>query len=378
MSRRLGPEEAKYWLLSQARPFNIVLALGIEDWKPVARPELPSVHYDLDGLPRWTKGSSAGHFETVLGRWLDVAQAELNEPVGGPHQPPWRMVLVQEPNGLAVLLLTLNHALVDARGGLVLLTHLIEGRPVPIQPPSFEELLAVEAYPEPSMADEVMEWWSQSWKERLRTLDLLQVAALLPVPRPTVLQARMIDPTTFSVLRQRCRQQNSTVHGAIVAALTEHDTPARTSHAVDMRRFLPDPFSTEAWFAMSHIQTTSPLPGTFWQRSRQASQSIRLHLADGSAGFSLLELQRTLQSPEVQNFQAPPTTVSNSGRMALPSGPHGRGTWFMALAGGNAGGRVLAVGGSGPELRLVSATPDDMDPLPLDRIEASLRGALSA
>lgn len=377
MSRRLGPEETKYWLLGLSQPFNIVLALGVEGWRAPPGMAFPSAGTGADGLPRWTTPNGDGLILARQGPWIEAAEAALAQPLGRVGNAPWQLTVVEERGGM-VLLLAFSHALADARGGLALLSRLLEGQPLPPQPPSFEELLSPEAYPAPAVADEVLAWWSRRLSERLRSLDPMRLAGLLPRPPATRLQLSMLEAPLFHLLRQRCRQEATTLHGAVVTAVVEAGAHSRLGHAIDMRRFLPAPFAAEAWFGLSHLTTAAPEPGPFWTRARHARALLQQGLATGLAGAALAELPRTLVAATVRAITAPPLTVSNNGRLPLPVGPHGRATWFMALAGANAGAPVLTVDGSGEDLKLVAAVPENGPSLPLEEIVGRLAFAVSA
>ncbi|WP_222184743.1 hypothetical protein [Geminicoccus harenae] len=376
MTRLLGPEEAKYWLLGHACPFNIVLAFGVEEWRAPDRLAVPVILPDADGLPRWGGPSVDGRIERGTGSWAQAAEALLCLPVGMAGAPAWRLRVVEEA-GETVVLLALHHALIDARGGLALVGHLLDGRFVPPLPPAFEELLADEAWPDPSVQDEVLGWWSRRMTGRLRSLDLAKLAALLPRPEPARLAVDRLPPVAFGRLRARCRSEGATLHGALVAALPA-DTGSKLGHAVDMRRFLPPPLAEEAWLALSHLETGLPAAGPFWERARAASDLVRTALASGAAGAALAELPRTLAGDRFVPPAAPPLTVSNGGRHDLPAGSHGRATWYMALAGANAGAPVLAASGAGEALLVASVTPAGRPPLPLDRLVEELAAAASA
>ena len=376
MTRPLGPEEAKYWLLGHSCPFNIVLAFGVEGWRAPDRLALPVIELDADGLPRWGAPSADGRTERGTGPWAEVAEALLHAPVGMAGAPAWRLSVVEEAGG-TVVLLALHHALTDARGGLALVGHLLDGRPLPPLPPSFEELLADEAWPDPSVQDEVLGWWSRHMTDRLRSLDLAKLAALLPSPEPACLAVDRLPPAAFDRLQARCRAEGTTLHGALVAALPT-GTASKLGHAVDMRRFLPPSLAGEAWLALSHLETELPDAAPFWERARAASTNVRTALASGAAGAALAELPRTLAGARFVPPAAPPLTVSNGGRQDLPAGSHGRATWYMALAGVNPGAPVLAASGSGEALLVASVTPASRPPLPLDRLVEKLAAAASA
>ena len=123
-----------------------------------------------DGLPRWTEPTRRWPILAQRGPWIEAAEAALAQPLGRAGAPPWQLSVVEDAGG-TVLLLAFSHALADARGGLALLARLLEGQPLPPQPPAFEELLSPEAYPAPALADEVLAWWSRRLSDRLRALD---------------------------------------------------------------------------------------------------------------------------------------------------------------------------------------------------------------
>ncbi|WP_027133352.1 hypothetical protein [Geminicoccus roseus] len=376
MSRRLGPEETKYWLLGQAQPFNIVLAAGIAGWRPPVALALPGIEL-ARGLPRWTAASPEGRIETATGPWPAVAQDLLRAPLPAAGGGAWRLALVDD--GMeTVLLLALPHALVDARGGLVLLERILAGAAIPAQPPSFEELLDEAAYPDPAHQDEVLGWWSRRVTERVRALDLAAIARLLPATAPARLTLATLDGPAFGRLQERCRNEETTLHGAVVAALVPEAGAGRLGHAVDMRRFLPEPLAGETWFALSSLVTPTPDAAGYWERARQARALVSAGLAAGEAGAALAELPRTLAAETRRSMARPPLTVSNGGRATLPSGPHGQATWYMALAGANAGGPVLSVSGAGERLMLASVVPDDQADLPVQAIARRLHEAASA
>lgn len=371
MSRRLGPEETKYWLLGLDRPFNIVLALGVEGWRPPPGLALPVVAVGMDGLPRWTEPRRDGTVLEQRGAWVEAAEAMLAQPLGGAGAAPWQLCTVKEDDQ-TVLLLSFSHALADARGGLALLSRLLAGEPMPPQPPAFEELLPPEVYPDAALADEVLGWWSRRLSDRLRSLDPARLADLLPRPPATRLQVMTLGPPMFRRLLHCCRQEAVTIHAAIVAALADTVACSSLGHAIDMRRFLAEPFAASTWFGLSHLATAAPEPAPFWARARRAAELLRHGLAAGQAGAALAELPLTLGGAAVRAIAAPPLTVSNNGRQPLPAGQYGRGTWFMALAGANAGAPVLSIDGSGDSLMLASAVPEGAPHLGLEAFLASL------
>ena len=144
----------------------------------------------------------------------------------------------------------------------------------------------------------------------------------------------------------------------MVAALAEAEPCAQLAHrAVDMQGS-SGTVRGRAWFGLSRLTTAVPAPAPFWARRGTLRALLQQGLTAGLAGAALAELPRTLGAATVQAIGTPPLTVSNNGRLPLPSGPHGRATWFMALAGANAGAPVLAVDGSGERLMLACAVPD--------------------
>uniref|UniRef100_UPI00135BF241 hypothetical protein n=1 Tax=Geminicoccus flavidas TaxID=2506407 RepID=UPI00135BF241 len=149
-------------------------------------------------------------------------------------------------------------------------------------------------------------------------------------------------------------------------------------HAVDMRRFLPPSLAGEAWLALSHLETGLPAAAPFWERARAASDLVRTALASGAASAALAELPLTLAGARIAQPAPPPLTISNGGRQDLPAGSHGRATWYMALAGANAGAPVLAASGTGEALLLASVTPASRPPLALDRLVEKLTASASA
>jgi hypothetical protein len=378
MSRRLGPEETKYWLLGHRRPFNIVLAMGIENWRPIDHFALPVVVLGHDGVPRWSEAASGGVVRSWRGPWTLAVEDELDQPVGRSGAPPWRLTIVDD-SGSTVLLLTLDHAVADGMGGHAILTRLLEGKPLPNQGPSFEELLLPEAYPAPDTADEVQDWWSRRLTARFRALEPGRLAGLLPSFGPTRVRSTRLGQAAFEALPARCRQEKTTLHGAVAAALTYCGVASdRLCHVVNMRRFLPAAFSDAIWFAPSVVQTPVSVDGSFWDRARQARKLLATEMETGAAGDALAELPRTLTATTARSPGRPPLTITNTGRLPLPEGPHGRATWYSGLASANAGAPVLVVSGTGSELLLVSCTPEDLPPLPIEQIAQRLAEAVSA
>jgi hypothetical protein len=295
--RPLGAFEELFWLLDQQRPVHFVMAAEVEgrttvdDWRRALdlvqqRHPLFSVRIErnAENRPCFRKdGTNPIPLRVVqernaTQRWKFQAELELSIPFNPARAPLVRAVLLYEEQR-AVCLIAIHYSIADGRSVAFVIRDLLQalsGKPLarlPV-PPSLEEILGIASngvsYPgsdnEPPASGEQR---SSVFVNEANTRPRVKTLALT-----THLTSR---------LRERARQEGTTVHGALSSALAIacweifdelNGSPIRVMSPIDTRKLLG--LSEEC--AMRVGSGTVPIEPyeatTFWDIARSATTGL--------------------------------------------------------------------------------------------------------
>jgi hypothetical protein len=292
--RPLGSCEHLFWLLDQGSPMHFSLAAQIEGETTVGewRAALDRVQRRHPFFSVWIDKNGNGNpcFSLVpetpipirvvrsdsQPSWLTEMERELAVPFDAERAPLVRAVLMHEPHR-ATLILTAHHSIAD---GLSLSFAIrdtllaISGRPIDPLPvtPSMESMFdSAESGPigNASNVDE-----SEGMKP----------SVLLPQDgaKPRIRALRLSSELTAR-LRERARQEDTTVHGALCAALvlagsqvfTEwKETPVRVLSPIDARKLLGVGEDCGLFVSARTVSFQPDGHRAFWELARFAKSSL--------------------------------------------------------------------------------------------------------
>lgn len=228
-------------------------------------------------------------------QWLEIAEGELLQKFSDEFDPLCRITLLQtfEQSGQNELIVTFHHAIADGISALHFVHELLsyyqqlaEGSPIsPIESlpllPSLEQLLK-KCLSEISTADFTPAIPSHPLQSP--TLLIEQTAPV--VDRQTRLITRNLNQSITSQLKSRCRDEHTTVHGALCAAMilacvqqlsSQEPVLVSCSSSVNLRAScFPPVESSHLGFFNSNITTTHHAePNTnFWKLARECRSNI--------------------------------------------------------------------------------------------------------
>jgi hypothetical protein len=294
MIRPLGALEEFLWLIDQTRPAHFVIAAEVSgsttlsDWcraldSVQARHPLLSVRIarNKEDKPCFYQERTSIPFRVIQGpnatqRWESEAEVELSNPFDPTSVPLVRAVLLHEPER-AVCLLTVHHSIADGRSAVFVIRDLLQvisGKQVNRLPviSSVEEVLGVTSTstrypaPEPPCCSE-------------------RTAAFVTKEdtRPRI-KALSLTPPLTSQLRQRTRQEETTVHGALSAAFAlafreiasdPSASAVRIMSPIDARKRLGLGDDCGAMVASGTIFLEPSEGTTFWEVARSATSRLR-------------------------------------------------------------------------------------------------------
>lgn len=228
-------------------------------------------------------------------QWLEIAEGELLQKFSGEFDPLCRITLLQtcEQSGQNELIVTFHHAIADGISALhfvhELLSYyqqLVEERPIspidslPLMPP-LEQLLK-QCLSEIGSTDLTPATPSHSLQSP--TLLIEQTAPV--VDRQTRLILRKLNQDITSQIKSRCRDEQTTVHGVLCAAMIVACVKQLSSQApvfvscssnVNLRASCFPPVASEqlGCFVSSITTTHHAEPNTnFWELARECRSNI--------------------------------------------------------------------------------------------------------
>jgi hypothetical protein len=283
--RPLGILEKFFWLMDQTAPIHFSVAAEVEglttisDWRNALdavqrRHPLLSVSIDTaqNGSPYFRRVPDAAiplcvYADKAPSRWQSLLESELHTPIDTTQAPMIRATLIHQPRK-STLILTAQHSICDGMSLVFMIRDMLQfiaGGQLSSQevPPSQDELM-----------DRLAETLSEDAKPRgAEPMDVGAPVALRQRTSelPSVRLLRLSAEAT-NLLRERCRQEGTTVHAALAAAV-----------AIAGRQ------NTRLWNAqairiMSPVNTRETL-GAGEECAMYASTAYTVFPADSRAGF---------------------------------------------------------------------------------------------
>ena len=291
--RPLGSFEHFLWLIDRNRPVHFALAAQvqgsteIQQWREAL--ELVQRRHPLLSVRIETDGNCRPHFRQEIGTpiplrvrqdknatrdWALEMELELSIPFDPQGAPLMRAVLLHDA-GRAVLILVAHHSIADGRSIAFVIRDLLQvlsGRALDFLPllPSHEEILGLTwngaARPDRSIADTASP--AVRGATYIRKEDL----------RPRIKSLRM-TPVLTRKLRERARQEGTTVHGALSAAVAlaawlegpnfKH-APFRICSPIDTRKLLGLGENCAALMDAVTVDIRPRMPVDFWDLARES------------------------------------------------------------------------------------------------------------
>jgi NRPS condensation-like uncharacterized protein len=259
--RPLGSLEEFLWLIDQNRPVHFALAAQIQGPSTVGRwrdaLDLVQRRHPLLSVCIETNGNCRPHFRqktaapiplrvvqenNVAQRWESEIELELSIPFNARRAPLVRAVLLHEANQ-AVFILVAHHSIADGLSIAFVIRDLLQalsGNPIDLLPllPAHEEILRVTQ----SDAAQVEPSKESNSTPSARPATYIRKEDL----RPRIKGLRL-TPELTGKLRERARQEGTTVHGALSSAVAlaywqtspeSREKPIRICSPIDSRKLL--------------------------------------------------------------------------------------------------------------------------------------------
>jgi hypothetical protein len=319
--RDLDSSEEVFWLVEQNLPIYYVLAVEVEgatnvnEWRP-ALAAVQSRHPLLSASIRKQPGERPYFVRTQgvpvplrIERWSETLvlheemEKELNGSFGDGSGPLMRVTLFHGPERSA-LLFAANHSAFDGKSSLLILQELLavmvgESLGATLGTPSMSSVLRQE---------------SASYT---KTLDGEVVAPedglLAGLPRIRV-KRLLLDEQETATLIKRAKEEGTTVHGALIAALSlagaryskDWDgTAVRCLSSCDVRNQFEIPEATGMLisFYLQRFDAVSDQP--FWDKARGAREAFSSWLAQQGIVDALNQLKEAVAEEQTaRNFLA--------------------------------------------------------------------------
>ncbi|MFY9985767.1 MAG: condensation domain-containing protein [Chthoniobacterales bacterium] len=298
--RPLGSFEHFFWLLDQNRPVHFALAAEVQGtteiqlWRDALK--LVQRRHPLLSVRIETNGSGRPHFrqevETTIPLrvrqennatrdWADEMELELSIPFDPQGAPLVRAVLLHEADQAAFILVA-HHSIADGRSIAFVIRDLLQalsGRTLdslPLLPPH-EEILGLTGNgairPDRLIADT-----HSPVAPAARLATYISKEDL----RPRIKSLRL-TPGLTRKLRERARQEGTTVHGAISAAVAlaawlenpnfKH-APIRICSPIDTRKLLGLGEDCAALVDAGIVNIRPHMPVDFWDLARESTVSL--------------------------------------------------------------------------------------------------------
>ncbi|HJN13785.1 MAG TPA: condensation domain-containing protein [Pirellulaceae bacterium] len=339
LNRALSPFETVLWRLAQAGSLNVTTIARVhgplsEDALVTGLRLLRRRHpllqvriCHMDGPARYVSTEVPDVPLRMVNRHADdcerITEEELNNPIDSERGPLARCTWVRHDDSTHHLMITFHHVIGDGMSGVFLMRDLVQAAATQLsgntQLPCGSEQLAPPLHDNqpmdlrlPYQARGLRGVWSQVRLVAGITFDDLR---LRPPARPTANQqaplqtrrtrliCRMFDPATVNQLARKAREQDTTVHGALSAAIclaTVKDNAKTEAMSVkhrspvNMRQHL-DPQAGEdvgMFASMAFYRGRVKSKDDFWTLAREIRSSIKHQVEHGAPAVLIRMLPR--------------------------------------------------------------------------------------
>ena len=288
--RDLDGFEEFFWLIEQSAPlFHVVIAevngpTTVKQWReamdamqiryPLLSASIRKVPGKRPFFEKMQEASMPLRIRPLVDSVVleEEMEKELQTSFGDGSGPLTRATLFHAP-GRSVVMFATHHSSLDGKSHLLLVQDLLAtvagehvGEPLEIQP-GLGQLLGLPAPAEYLKKSEVVSVAQEGEVERRK-------------PRVQRLQLG-VEETEF--LQRRAREEGTTVHSALVAALTLagkryskewNDGPVRCMSPIDLRRTLKMPGAAGLLISAHHAEVPTPDGASFWDIARAVRESM--------------------------------------------------------------------------------------------------------
>jgi phthiocerol/phthiodiolone dimycocerosyl transferase-like enzyme len=347
MNRLLGPAEFQMWLLDRHAPYNATMIarlwgrvdvgllrqalVAVQARHPILRARIvpePRPRYVSDGVAaiplRVLERQDEGH-------WRREVMDEVPRAIPLETGPLMRATLLNGQDR-AELLFSLPHIATDGRGIVYLLRDLLSAldgtvlSPLP-EWPSCEELIPPSAYTRSDGAEVMNSWWSRKTSERFKALSFKTLLADLPRLGRTHAHPVRLSKAETSALLTRCRHEEASLHGALLAALmlnlVTEETTLRASHPFDLRAELQPPVGDDLGLFIGAIWTEHDVsPAShLWDVARDVTGQILEAIARRAHFDEALKMRQNLAPNSVLDIDKlrRTLTISDLGQLPIPT-----------------------------------------------------------
>ena len=317
--RPLGAFEHLLWLLDQSTPLHFSLAAQIEgntavaNWQPALdcvqkRHHFLGVKIDTDGHgnPRFCQAPETSIPLRVApaqseDTWLAEMERELDTPFEPGQAPLVRAVLLHEPEK-SVLILTAHHAMADGLSLFFVLRDLLRAlggsrlSTLPVTP-SVESMLGIAR----NVAGENIPMRDEEGAKENQTVPSRdgQTRARRQI------RVLRLSPELTTAFRESARRENTTVHGALSAALALagrqiipqwKENPVRILSPVDARKLVGMAEACGLLISVA-VQSLEPeMANGFWELARRAKTPLAERQTKEGITQTLTGIQQALLS----------------------------------------------------------------------------------
>ncbi|MBC8876053.1 MAG: hypothetical protein H8E44_42045 [Planctomycetes bacterium] len=323
VERQLSPFEKVIWRLSEAAPLNFSVFCRVSGplTEPVLRRALVAAQkrHPLCQVRIQQTGQGPGYrtsdvpelplrvHQADSDQCLEIVEEEINTPIPWDSGPLVRCALIRRSAQLHHVLLTFHHMVGDATSGVYLMRDLIDAAG---QAATTDSSVNLPPLADSTPLDHRLPIYTRGFSGFRRTVGLaagtlLQNARLRrpdwirpdrdvpPSERRTRVLSRTLEADFSERLRARCRQEKTTIHGALTAAIClqiahemDHGRSVSIRHrtAVNVRDILLPTAGEDVGFFASMVFYRGQVSrhDQFWDIARVANGQIKSAIAKGT------------------------------------------------------------------------------------------------
>ncbi|HEY9872915.1 MAG TPA: hypothetical protein V6D12_05745 [Candidatus Obscuribacterales bacterium] len=354
MNRLLGSLEHFLWLIDQTIPMNVVLCATIKGsltvdqlkealvWVQRKHPLLAvRIVIDEHEQPRFvSEGVSYIPLRSLArqgeNHWCQEAEAELFRPFAWSEGPLIRVILLHSPD-ISDLIVTFDHCIGDGLSGAYLIRDILRE----VSEPGSDRQLFPELPPREELIPLPYITRSRDSVDQLTGLEIVKNPASMEEEILGDWQLRLLHwclPSwQTAALLSRCRQEQTSVYGAICASffLSIADEVKSGNKAVikclsplNIRNYLEPPIGENfgAYYTGGLISHQLSNSQNFWEVAREVKSQINHLMENGKMFDSVPELRAFLSAKldpivlrqYVEALKGSDITVTNLGRLNIP------------------------------------------------------------
>jgi hypothetical protein len=299
--RPLGAVERLFWLIDRHLPFHFVMTMQVggsttpSQWRE-ALVRLQRRHPLLSVSIRENENGQAEFYTHAdapialrvqnggLSNWPREVEAELRQRFDPTVAPLARAVLLHQTDA-AVLIISLHHSIADGMSGVYLIRDLmraLSGQDIGVQ--SIQNALDAVAQSDAFQAPPPAAPPSADF----RAIRYVEGDEFKPIVEPL-----QISYDISNALRERARQEQTSVHGALLAALSLAgrecsglwDRPRiRLSSPINVRPFFGIDESCGLFTSVGHSESDERSSDSFWDIARSAKEQLQPSLKREAVG----------------------------------------------------------------------------------------------